>query len=149
MSPGKSLGSTIAPDHTQTAQSVTLDELLKPQSELPDFLNSKAIPFGPLSDIAAVKIDVEGHEEKVLHGAMGLINKFRPPFICEALNEDAATRLNRFFAEMQYRSTAVATEHNIVFIPDEKYDETTKNFSTWSAQNQGELRGERVFSYVA
>jgi FkbM family methyltransferase len=151
MSPGESLDSTVRPDHTQTVTAITLDMLLNERCDLPDFLNSEAIPFGPLQHISAVKIDVEGHEVNVLQGAVTLIDKFRPPLICEALNAEAMLCLSGFFDKVSYRKIDIEKERNIVFIPEEVYEQTTYNFKDWCGVN-GEMHtinGERVLTYLA
>lgn len=56
-------------------------------------------------DVAFVKIDVEGHELNVLHGATGLLERSRPIFLVEAEDrhrESATESVFEFFQEKDY-----------------------------------------------
>lgn len=56
-------------------------------------------------NVAFVKIDVEGHEISVLHGASGLIERCRPVFLVEAENRhrpDATASVFEFFRKQKY-----------------------------------------------
>lgn len=56
-------------------------------------------------DVAFVKVDVEGHELKVLQGAAGLIERSRPIFLVEAENRhrpDATASVFAFFRALRY-----------------------------------------------
>jgi FkbM family methyltransferase len=56
-------------------------------------------------NVTFVKVDVEGHELNVLHGAVGLIGRCRPVFLVEAENrhrENATTSLFEFFRAQKY-----------------------------------------------
>ena len=55
--------------------------------------------------VSFVKVDVEGHELNVLHGARALIARSRPVFLVEAENRhrpDAVASVASFFAERDY-----------------------------------------------
>jgi FkbM family methyltransferase len=57
-------------------------------------------------DVAFVKIDVEGHELKVLHGAVELLESSQPVFLVEAEDrhrEQATRSIFEFFAQRSYR----------------------------------------------
>ncbi len=150
MSPGESINSTQQPDHTQTSATIPLDLMLEPTGRLPDYLNSKAIPFGPLNAVAAIKIDVEGHELFVLEGSRKLLDKFRPPVICEALDAKAAASQYEFFDSMSYRGIPVKNERNIVFIPREKVDEMARAYREWQMAHGRTLtlRASRILTYA-
>jgi FkbM family methyltransferase len=58
-----------------------------------------------LNDLAAMKIDVEGHEFSALAGATGTIARFKPVVIIECEerhNVGGTARLRQFFADVQY-----------------------------------------------
>jgi FkbM family methyltransferase len=150
MSPGESVGSTRQPDHTQTAATIPLDLMMEPPNRLPDYLNSKAIPLGPMNAVAAIKIDVEGHELFVLEGSRKLLDRFRPPVICEALDSTAATLLHGFFDGIKYRSIAIRHERNIIFIPDERFDSINQAYHEWQATHGPSLllQASRILTYV-
>jgi FkbM family methyltransferase len=64
-----------------------------------------AIDSLPLNNMAAMKIDVEGHEFSVLEGATRAIARFKPVVIieCEERHHVGATaRLTQFFARAHY-----------------------------------------------
>ncbi len=56
-------------------------------------------------DVAFVKVDVEGHELRVLHGASGLIDRCQPIFLVEAEDrhrDQATSSVFTFFNERSY-----------------------------------------------
>ncbi|HEY8337204.1 MAG TPA: FkbM family methyltransferase [Tardiphaga sp.] len=55
-------------------------------------------------DVAFVKIDVEGHELSVLHGATGLIDRCQPVFLVEAEDRHRAEATRSVFEFFQARS---------------------------------------------
>jgi FkbM family methyltransferase len=79
-------------------------------------------------DVAFVKIDVEGHELSVLHGATGLVERSQPVFLVEAEDRhrtEATRSVFEFFRKRSYRGfflrddEVVATEK---FRPEELQD---------------------------
>ncbi len=56
--------------------------------------------FG-FTNVAAVKIDVEGHEEEVLAGALDTIRRCRPVILLE-VKQDSRESVDRFFHECGY-----------------------------------------------
>lgn len=68
-------------------------------------LNLIEIDSLPIDNLAAIKIDVEGHEFSVLAGARRTIARFKPVVIieCEERHHVGCTaRLAQFFAGEQY-----------------------------------------------
>lgn len=55
--------------------------------------------------VCAIKIDTEGHECKVLMGAMGIISKYYPLLITEALTADDFDSQAEILTPMGYRHT--------------------------------------------
>jgi len=55
-------------------------------------------------DVAFLKIDVEGHELSVLHGATGLIDRCQPVFLVEAEDRHRAEATRSVFEFFQARS---------------------------------------------
>ncbi len=53
-------------------------------------------------DVGFVKIDVEGHEAKVLAGGRELLLQCRPVFLLEANDAEELSRLTAFFADQDY-----------------------------------------------
>jgi FkbM family methyltransferase len=72
---------------------------------------SAKVPLAPLdsivqADVAFVKIDVEGHELKVLEGARGILKQSRPIFLVEAEERHrpgATNSLFQFFSRNGYQ----------------------------------------------
>jgi hypothetical protein len=57
-------------------------------------------------DVSFVKVDVEGHELSVLHGAVGLIDRCQPVFLVEAEDRhraEATRSVFDFFRDKSYR----------------------------------------------
>jgi FkbM family methyltransferase len=56
--------------------------------------------------IGAIKIDVEGHELKVLNGAIEIIKKFRPTVVCESeqrhISQGSVNDIFEFFNRLNY-----------------------------------------------
>jgi FkbM family methyltransferase len=151
MSPGEMIAPVRQPDHSQTAATIPLDLMLEPPDRLPDYLNSRAIPFGPLNTIAALKIDVEGHELSVLEGSRNLLCNFRPPVICEALDSASVEALQNFFRGINYHTILVEHERNIVFVADENFSAVSGAYQAWRATFGAKLklRASRILTYTA
>lgn len=63
-----------------------------------------------LTGVRLIKIDVEGHEESVLSGAVATLERERPAVICEIEerhNVGGLSRIRRAFADRGYRSLAL------------------------------------------
>lgn len=150
MSPGEAVDSHQQIDHTQTATAIRLDSLLSGPDELPDYLNSKAVPFGPFHSIAAIKIDVEGHEISVLHGSLEILGRFRPVVICESLSDTAQEILVKFFSEIGYILYIIKNERNIAFIPSDKYESTIESYENFILRRQESLSiaAARVLTFI-
>jgi FkbM family methyltransferase len=65
--------------------------------------------------VAAIKIDVEGAELKVLQGAAELIDRDRPSLIIEALNDEAVSNVARILPG--YRLEALLDRRNMLLVP--------------------------------
>lgn len=101
-----------------------------------------------------VKCDVEGHEERVLRGAAGAIERFRPILIVEILREQwpggrvEAAPVYRFLREQEYVAfryshgslhtveASLSSKENFVFIGEERVEDVLR------------LLGKRGFSHV-
>ena len=60
-----------------------------------------------LPEVNLIKMDVEGHELKVLKGAKDLINKYHPHIVLECNNyTDDFERVNPYMLEIGYKNTA-------------------------------------------
>lgn len=72
-----------------------------PTASLDEYFSDEA------SKIGAIKIDVEGHELRVLHGAAGVIDAHRPTILCECeerhAGEDHVAAVVDFMAGRNYR----------------------------------------------
>jgi FkbM family methyltransferase len=53
-----------------------------------------------IQTVDLIKIDVEGHEESVLQGALQTINKHSPDIILEILNDEMGEKIEGFFAAL-------------------------------------------------
>lgn len=71
-----------------------------------------------LANVSLIKIDVEGHEQDVIAGAMGLIQRERPALIVEILPDDGArrTRLIEQVRAMGYAAEELNRE-DVLFTP--------------------------------
>jgi Methyltransferase FkbM domain len=138
-------------DRTQPSRCIPLDSVLKERDEFPDYLNSKGTPIQPFGKICAIKIDVEGYELAVIKGTHELIERHRPVFICEFLNDAAASDLGSAFARLDYRPLPKEGERNIAFICEAKFDEVVQDYGRWSDQNGDSLviRARRLLSFSA
>jgi FkbM family methyltransferase len=58
----------------------------------------------PLPDL--IKIDVEGHEEQVIRGALESIERNRPVILCDPNDGETASMVERLVAPLGYRLTA-------------------------------------------
>lgn len=54
------------------------------------------------SPVSFIKIDVEGHEAEVLQGAVGILNRWKPIVVFEALNRDAAKECIKILSNSGY-----------------------------------------------
>jgi FkbM family methyltransferase len=149
MSPGEARSPRHPTDHTQPARCIPLDSVL--QEDLPDYLNSKTISIRPFDNIAAIKIDVEGHELSVIEGASRLIERHRPVFICEYWFDADRTALKAAFARLDYLSLPMGAERNIAFICEEMFSRVGDDYRAWNERNGDTLviRARRVLSFSA
>ena len=98
-SPGASLESIVtASEHTTSVlvQSITLDEYFANRDH----------------DIGAMKLDVEGHEFKVLQGSLNIIKKYAPLIICECeqrhQTDKTVSEIVNFVSSLHYRGFLIA-----------------------------------------
>lgn len=68
-----------------------------------------------LTDVAAMKIDVERHELAVLRGAMQTIERCRPTMLIETLDADMRCAVSR--ALPNYEAAHILDKRNTLFIP--------------------------------
>lgn len=66
--------------------------------------------------VALMKVDVEGHEIEVLHGAFGVLEKWRPRLVLEANTEDHCRILAEFLERNGYEWER-ADERNLLCAP--------------------------------
>lgn len=106
---------TTSPDHTQPTCVIPLDTLAANNND--PYLNSKAFSLWPYRRVRAMKIDVEGAEQRVLDGAHGLIANHRPVIIAEVLNADANEKMAAFASSAGYEMARVPNELNVILTP--------------------------------
>jgi FkbM family methyltransferase len=114
-------------------------------SETPKFeefsVTTRTLDSYAFDDVAFIKIDVEGHEEQVLHGSRETINRWRPVILVEA-RFAARSTVERFLLDLDYRmfflrantlhelgrsNFALADNHENFFgIPSEKTSAITR-----------------------
>lgn len=135
-------------DHTQTVATIPIDKILEPVDSLPDYLNSKGVPFYPFTNIAAIKIDVERHELFVLKGGKSIITRYRPVFICEVLGDKEKFNLLDFFSHFNYETFEVPNERNMFFIPSEKYTSLIDSFKASDFCRRGKMMGSVTMSFL-
>ncbi|CAO4177801.1 FkbM family methyltransferase [Methylorubrum extorquens] len=140
MCPGESALGNATMDHSSSSRAVKLDQILDDRDNRPDYINSAGMDVLPVRHVAAIKIDVEGVETNVIRGAQRVIGTYRPFMICEALNEDARVQLLNSLAPFKYRSIHLPDERNVIFIPEEKYDEIVKQYDTWNRAEFSEVK---------
>jgi FkbM family methyltransferase len=68
-----------------------------------------------LTDVAAIKIDVERHEPAVLRGAMQTIERDRPQMLIETLDDDMRAQVLKLLPS--YDVAAVLDVRNTLFVP--------------------------------
>ena len=107
-SPGASLESIVAAsEHTTSVlvQSITLDEYFENKDH----------------DIGAMKLDVEGHEFKVLQGSLNIIKKYAPLIICECeqrhQTDKTVSEIVNFVSSLHYRGFLI-TRKNLLPISE-------------------------------
>lgn len=115
--PGESTVSRDDYDHTESVRTICLDTIL--DSRPPDFLAAGSFSLSG-RPIAAIKIDVEGAEIRVLNGAKRIIEEHKPTFICEALSGRALDELSHFFEELGYSCEEIPGERNILASSNEE-----------------------------
>jgi hypothetical protein len=116
-----------------------LDVLMEPRHRLPHFLNSDAIPVGPIESIAAIKVDVEGHEAAVLRGGLRLIRKYRPVLICEFWDAEAKQSIADLLAQQGYVTSGIESERNLLGIPEERHADWRAGYGSWRETNAAGL----------
>jgi FkbM family methyltransferase len=104
-------------DHEETVSAVTLDSLKQLDIKLPGALGSKAQADYRKLPVAAIKIDVEGAELNVLHGAAGILRKDRPFIIAEALTDSAHSDLSDFLQREGYVTEYIPEDNNLIAFP--------------------------------
>ncbi|MDT0275070.1 FkbM family methyltransferase [Blastococcus goldschmidtiae] len=84
-----------------------------------------ARPGGPLPRLDVVKLDVEGHEAAALIGMRTTLARLRPRAVYVEIKENSIGRapasdeqLRNLLAELGYRTTGFAFDHNELFRPD-------------------------------
>lgn len=65
------------------------------------------IEINKIYSLDLVKIDVELHEFQVLEGMGKYLNKFKPDFLIEVLNNDIAKKLNYLFKNLDYHYISI------------------------------------------
>jgi len=127
-----------------------LDMLLGTRDQLPHYLNSAAFSVGPIEEIAAIKIDVEGYEAPVLRGGLKLLRRYRPPLICEAWNTDAESAISRILEPEGYVVKRNEGERNLVALPEERLGPLRAAYVAWKQSHAPslELRASRVFTFA-
>jgi FkbM family methyltransferase len=146
MSPGEGFEQTEI-DHTEAVTTLQLDSLLEPCERLPHFLNSRSVPAAPISIIAAIKIDVEGHEGAVLRGGIELIRKHRPVLICESLSVEAERANSDILTAESYVTTRIENERNLMAIPKEHEAQWNANYASWKEIKAPSLCAKSVLTF--
>lgn len=67
--------------------------------------------------ICAIKIDVEGHEYRVLLGGSQVIQRNKPLVIAEFLTEFERARITNLMKDFGYQEPFVCDKRNLIFIP--------------------------------
>ena len=121
--PGNALGMIEDPSTVETRQ-----------------VETRTLDSFSLADVSLIKIDVEGHEEAVIDGALETLARCRPALLIESEdrhNAGAPNRLIRRLAAANYDafvlrsgalvpiSAATATHYNYVFLPKDRPRTTT------------------------
>jgi len=88
---------TIDPHNSLELATAEIESLSVPMRKLDEF---------DLQDVALIKVDVEGHEESVIRGALGTIEKWKPALLVEIEerhNSGAIRRVNDLLSSLGYR----------------------------------------------
>jgi FkbM family methyltransferase len=78
-------------------------------------INTVTVDSLGLTDVAAIKIDVERHEVAVLRGAMATISRDRPPMLIETLDNQMRDDIAKLLPA--YRVEAILDKRNTLFLP--------------------------------
>lgn len=139
MCPGETILADTDVDFVEKVSSVPLDCLIDNANSKPGALGSIALGVGPVKGIRAIKIDVEGAELSVLHGAVNILNTYKPVVICELLNDIAVENVSKFLSEMNIGLTRIGSERNFIACAQEKMTELLSGFEMWTKQLKSEL----------
>jgi FkbM family methyltransferase len=115
------------PCATELVRTARLDELVK-------------------DDVAFVKIDVEGHELSVLHGATGVIERSRPIFLVEAEerhHETTTASLFEFFSQRSFEGLFVMDGE---VLPVSEFDPRTMQDPAALLPNGGRREGQHYIN---
>jgi FkbM family methyltransferase len=80
-----------------------------------------------IQKINLIKIDVEGHEFRVLNAMADQIKKDRPVILIEVIGDDNAVALDEMFKKLNYRFISM-DETNISVVVDKLWDNDHHNF---------------------
>ncbi|WP_197093179.1 FkbM family methyltransferase [Methylobacterium aquaticum] len=118
-------------DHVERSLAIPLDILLRIDRDLPGSLGSKALGVKAFSRIVAIKIDVEGVEEKVLSGAIQILRNQRPIIICEILDDITKDKITETLTNFSYLVRKIADERNFLLLPLERVEQFDREFTKW------------------
>jgi FkbM family methyltransferase len=149
MCPGESALENQTVDHTEMVFTLRLDDLLEVNPDLPGALGSKSLGLRTFGSIAAIKIDVEGAEDRVLNGALEVLSLHQPHIICELLTDDAVDRTQAFLRRHDYVVSQIGTERNYLLSHESKVSAFKQGYDTWLSKQRSalELQASRKYVY--
>ena len=139
MCPGDSTLTNSEVDHVESVFTLALDNIQDIEKDLPGALGSRSLGIKSFSEVAAIKIDVEGAELKVLQGAQSILMRQRPVVLCEVLTEDALAAVEHYVGQFDYLVARVPSERNALLIPKSEEHSLKQEFEVWSATKAGLL----------
>ena len=80
-----------------------------------------------ISQVDLVSIDVELNEPEVLEGMGGVIDRFRPDFIIEVLNNEVGDKIEQFFHGKNYSYYRIDEETGLIPVPHLKRESNSKD----------------------
>lgn len=116
-------------DSTGCVRLISIDEFLHMNHEI--------------SNLAAIKIDVEGYEESVLNGAMKSISKHKPSIFVECQDEISFQAVSKILEKLDYiPHTVMGATPMWHFAPKDRHMEAIRS-KTWSAYRTMKSRMQR------
>jgi FkbM family methyltransferase len=147
MSSGESLQPAYETDYSELVAGVTLDSLLiQASGESFGAISSKSSAILPITNIAGMKVDLEGVEIEVLKHGGNVLSTHRPPIVIELLTNDAVRQCETLLGQYGYMKIADCEGCNFVFCTPEKEAELRRSYEATRAFGSNTFKLDQVVS---